>query len=630
MRAHADHLPADHRVANHPDARHPSSEEGMSLIELLVAMTVLAVTMAGLAAGMISALRVADDSGHRTAAANLAASDMDAVRALQFADLVASLDPDGNRVLGTSERTEQVDGVDYTVRRQGQWVPGDDGGDACTIASATTVGLRAAYVQVRTTVTWPGMRGRAPVHAETLVTPPVGAVDEAGKGHLAVTVRGADGSPRQGVAVTADRDGTGAATLLTDADGCAFFALLEPGEWTVELSKAGYVDQAAVAEPTVTRSVVADDVTEVPLSYDEAAAIHLVAVQGDHGGRPVLPGMRLTVYANGVHATLGPPDFAPEALPTAVLEPVFPFEGGFDVWGGCSDNEPTAFGGVNAQVDPEPGRTGEVTVRLATVEVRVLDRGGDGGGVRVFARSSSGQAACQDELDLGLVEPVADPDDLGARFALPYGEWTFYAGTGARAGATEVVDLVGSADAPVMVALGEPEAAGLRVLYRVNAGGGPVSDPPFDWEADTRSAPSAFRVSGENRTDERHVSVDLTDESVPDRTPMELFHTERWDPHGGNEMRWSFPVPEGRYEVRLYFAETFWWTSWEGARVFDVAVEGGVVIDDLDVFKRSGGANRAIVETVEADVRDGALTIDFLHEVENPAVKAIEVIEVPS
>jgi hypothetical protein len=55
-------------------------------------------------------------------------------------------------------------------------------------------------------------------------------------------------------------------------------------------------------------------------------------------------------------------------------------------------------------------------------------------------------------------------------------------------------------------------------------------------------------------------------------------------------------------------------------------IEGTLRFDNLDIFAAAGGYT-ALVRTVDVGVADGVLNIQFLHQLENPAVSAIEVID---
>ncbi|MDX1530976.1 MAG: malectin domain-containing carbohydrate-binding protein, partial [Rhodothermales bacterium] len=119
--------------------------------------------------------------------------------------------------------------------------------------------------------------------------------------------------------------------------------------------------------------------------------------------------------------------------------------------------------------------------------------------------------------------------------------------------------------------------------------------------------------------------------SLPASAPVDLFALERWDSNVTPEMAWDFPVQAGLYvEVRLYFAEIFGSIDQPGERVFDVAIEGAVpaVFDDVDQFDYAG-LRTAYMRSYTTPVSgDGNLDIDFIHQIENPSLKGIEILAV--
>ncbi len=87
----------------------------------------------------------------------------------------------------------------------------------------------------------------------------------------------------------------------------------------------------------------------------------------------------------------------------------------------------------------------------------------------------------------------------------------------------------------------------------------------------------------------------------------------------------SQALPNGKYLVKLYFAETFDGITGPGQRVFSYTVQGKE-FKDFDIWAKTGGANRAYIETVPVEVTKGELRIDFKKGVENPEINAIEII----
>ncbi|WP_175442390.1 malectin domain-containing carbohydrate-binding protein [Humibacillus sp. DSM 29435] len=182
----------------------------------------------------------------------------------------------------------------------------------------------------------------------------------------------------------------------------------------------------------------------------------------------------------------------------------------------------------------------------------------------------------------------------------------------------------------------EPSLTGLRVggqvspgsspvLYRVDAGGATVAanDGGPDWAAD-QSDPSPVRNSGSNSAG--YAPVPNVDSTVPASTPSAIFDSERWDPSGGDEMAWSFPVAAGHsVKVRLYFANRCTCTSAEDSRQFNVAIDGNPVLSNFDIVKSATDQTGTMREfTVTSD---GAVDIGFGHITENPLVNGIEIID---
>lgn len=99
-----------------------------------------------------------------------------------------------------------------------------------------------------------------------------------------------------------------------------------------------------------------------------------------------------------------------------------------------------------------------------------------------------------------------------------------------------------------------------------------------------------------------------------------LFTSEHWGMRA-----FSTNVPNGKYLAKLYFAETFDGITAAGQRVFSFNVQGRE-FKDFDIWVKAGGPKRAYIETVPVEVTSGEFRITFTPQVENPAIKAIEII----
>jgi hypothetical protein len=87
----------------------------------------------------------------------------------------------------------------------------------------------------------------------------------------------------------------------------------------------------------------------------------------------------------------------------------------------------------------------------------------------------------------------------------------------------------------------------------------------------------------------------------------------------------SYKIPNGNYIAKLHFCETFDGITGPGERVFSFNVMGHE-FKDFDVWKKSGGMARAYIETVPVEVTNGVFKIDFVTNIENPQINAIEII----
>jgi hypothetical protein len=99
-----------------------------------------------------------------------------------------------------------------------------------------------------------------------------------------------------------------------------------------------------------------------------------------------------------------------------------------------------------------------------------------------------------------------------------------------------------------------------------------------------------------------------------------LYRTERY-----GMSSFSYPVPNGKYTVKLHFAETYDGISGPGGRVFSFNVEG-LEFKDYDVWVKAGGLQRAWIETVNVEVTDGKLDISFTPNADNPEINGIEIL----
>jgi len=111
---------------------------------------------------------------------------------------------------------------------------------------------------------------------------------------------------------------------------------------------------------------------------------------------------------------------------------------------------------------------------------------------------------------------------------------------------------------------------------------------------------------------------------------QDLFQCERFaNAVNHPPLSYAFDVAAGDYLVNLFFASTFTGTDEVGDRIFDIVLEDVTVHDDLDQVAAAPGSGVALVRSAIVTVIDGTLDVSFNAEVENAALKAIEVLAGP-
>jgi alpha-N-arabinofuranosidase len=115
-------------------------------------------------------------------------------------------------------------------------------------------------------------------------------------------------------------------------------------------------------------------------------------------------------------------------------------------------------------------------------------------------------------------------------------------------------------------------------------------------------------------------TIERPDIQIANTKSPGLYRAERYSMDS-----FSWRVPNGKYVVKLHFAETFEGITGPGQRVFSFSVQGRE-FKDFDVWVKAGGALRAYVETIPVEVTDGKIKVAFTPKVENPQINAIEII----
>ena len=156
---------------------------------------------------------------------------------------------------------------------------------------------------------------------------------------------------------------------------------------------------------------------------------------------------------------------------------------------------------------------------------------------------------------------------------------------------------------------------------RINTGGPVVGVGDVSWDA-CRTNACVYASAGFSSTK----SNTITGFSAP--ISQRILQSE-WTKSGGTAGSLAFtfriPIQNGNYTVRLHFVELTKFS--QGLRVFDVNIEGGSKeLVNFDIYKEANGANKAIFRDFPVTVSDEEIAIDFIKQVENPKISAIEIL----
>jgi prepilin-type N-terminal cleavage/methylation domain-containing protein len=157
---------------------HPCHQEGFTLVELLMTLTVLAIVMGAISQMFIASLRTASASALRTDAMSLAERDIEAMRAIPYDQLgfnanqagYSSIFVDSTGTYATvqvpqpqlspSTQTVALGGRSFTLDRAIYWVGGD---------RANTANYREAYKQTTVVVSWRDPTGMHQVRQQGII-----------------------------------------------------------------------------------------------------------------------------------------------------------------------------------------------------------------------------------------------------------------------------------------------------------------------------------------------------------------------------------------------------------------------------------------------------------------------------
>ncbi len=338
-----------------------SSEQGDTLIEVVISVALISMVVVAVLFGLNATNRATSNSRARSQADVLAQEDEEQLRSEPI------------RRLDEVDRTKEVKlgTTTYTIHTTSKYIA-----DATSTASCTSKSAKADYLKTISTVTWSSEGPAGGVVETGVISPPADSA-------LIVRVEDA-GNPLAGATVNAIGPAPAISKyeLETSADGCAILAL-SPGEYTINVSKTGYVDPNGYAntdaDSSDTQSVYLPAETTLKEGYDLGLAGKL-AVKFANAAEPATTqtGDSFVIYSTGMSSYKAFPETPTLGTYKETIETpatVFPATTNYTVYAGtCEADLPTRNGqSSNPEVLVPAGKLGEATVALASINVKTLE-----------------------------------------------------------------------------------------------------------------------------------------------------------------------------------------------------------------------------------------------------------------
>jgi hypothetical protein len=157
-----------------------------------------------------------------------------------------------------------------------------------------------------------------------------------------------------------------------------------------------------------------------------------------------------------------------------------------------------------------------------------------------------------------------------------------------------------------------------KFVLRVNC----AAIEPYTDKAGNVWQPDQMLEEGKNWGTMDGMTVERGDLGITGTDSPKIYETERY-----LMSEYKFKVPNGKYTVRLHFAETYTGIGGEGERVFSVTINNKTVLKNFDVYKEAGGPEIPVVKEFKGvAVTKGELVIGFVSDIENPEINGIEIL----
>ena len=367
-------------------------DAGFTLIEVIVALAIFLIVAGAALTIVIGALKTVDGNAERVAAATVARSQAESLRASGAYAIP----------IGQSSRSVATSQGSYTVLTTSNWVGIGQAANSCTVGTGVIPGQ--SYVRVHVEVT--SRKLASPQTSDFVVYPtdPIPSVNQTGT--ATVSVVDAVGRPAAGVAVSGT-DLTGASSpfsYYTGADGCVFIPNVPAStQWQITISKTGYITESPGGNVAV-KQVQALANTPYSFTYDLPASIQLNTAAD---GYRVPPNVPLTL-------TPDPLSRAPQQIADYPIQisGLWPRTSGYSAWlGQCPDAATTAATSINSRA----GQSTDALLNGARIDL-VAPQGSQI--IATHTDAVGGTGGCPQSIAVGTVG-----SSMVLKVKLPFGSW---------------------------------------------------------------------------------------------------------------------------------------------------------------------------------------------------------------
>jgi hypothetical protein len=158
-------------------------------------------------------------------------------------------------------------------------------------------------------------------------------------------------------------------------------------------------------------------------------------------------------------------------------------------------------------------------------------------------------------------------------------------------------------------------------VYRLNCGGPEQIAPNLNWESVFSNGSGKKYVVTHSYETGSHTYKYINNTSAPDN----IFGPYSFDYPGGTELKWEFPMPNGKYKVNLFFREREADINFDGSKaIFNVLLETKKILSNFCINDENG--EDPLQKAFEITVKDKALNIDFEQIAGKPKISGIEII----